>query len=389
MLVSFGTRVAFGVFFKPMLSEFGWTRALTSGAASVLAFMEGLLGIVMGALNDKVGPRVVLTVCGFLLGAGYLLMSQIETAWQFYLFNGIMVGIGMSGIVVPMMSMIARWFVVRRSTMTGIVSTGYGVGALIAPTAANWLISAYDWRMSYKILGGVVLVVVVFAAQILKRNPPSMERQVYAEGGRAEQKLELETRWFSLQEAVSTRQFWLLIFMFICGGYSYSALSIHIVPYVTDLGISPATAAGILSILGGISIVGNLALGHAGDKIGNRWVFIIGFILIAAVYGMLVPAREVWMLYLLAVVFGIACGGCIASQSPLIAGLFGLRSHGLLFGVAGLGHAIGSALGPLMAGYIFDVTSSYQLAFIISVAVGIIALMLTVRITPTHSKGKN
>ena len=101
---------AFGVFFKPVLTEFGWTRALTSGAFSLAMIISGLLTIVMGALNDKFGPRVVLTLCGSLLGLGYLLMSQVNAIWQFYLFYGVIIGIGMGGSVIPLLSTVARWF---------------------------------------------------------------------------------------------------------------------------------------------------------------------------------------------------------------------------------------------------------------------------------------
>jgi len=174
MLTMFSTRYAFGVFFKPVLTEFGWTRAITSGAFSLSMFMEGLVGIVMGGLNDRLGPRMVLTLCGFLLGLGCLLISQISAIWQLYLFYGVIMGIGMSGAWVPLSSTIARWFVKRRSMMSGIVLTGTNLGALIAPPVANRLISAYDWRISYIIMGSVVLVVILLGARLLRRDPSQM-----------------------------------------------------------------------------------------------------------------------------------------------------------------------------------------------------------------------
>jgi len=128
----------------------------------------------MGGLNDRLGPRIVLTIAGFLAGLGYLLMSQIGAAWQLYLFHGVVVGVGMSGILVPMLSTVARWFVARRNVMSGIVMAGIGVGTLVASPVANWLISVYEWRVSYIIMGSIVLIVTVLAAQFLKRDPTSM-----------------------------------------------------------------------------------------------------------------------------------------------------------------------------------------------------------------------
>jgi sugar phosphate permease len=163
-VVMYGTRFVFGIFFKPMLTEFGWTRALISGALSLSMVVQGLLAIVMGGLNDRLGPRIVLTLCGFLLGLGCLLMSQISTLWQIYLFYGLIIGVGMSGVLVPLLSTIARWFIKKRNIMTGIALTGIGLGSLIAPPVAHWLISVYDWRVSYSILGCLVLAVGVLAA---------------------------------------------------------------------------------------------------------------------------------------------------------------------------------------------------------------------------------
>jgi len=386
MVVSFGTRVAFGVFFKPMLTDFGWTRAMTSGAASVSTVIEGLLGIVMGGLNDRLGPRVVLTFCGFFLGAGYLLMSQVSSLWQIYLFYGVMVGIGMSGIIVPLLSTVSRWFVERRGMMTGVVMSGFGIGSLAAPPASSWLISIYDWRVSYLILGGIVLVVIIVAAQFLRRNPVRRERPVYNAGTVTEREVTAGTEGFSPAEAVRTRQFWLVIAMYLCTGFCFSTMIVHIVPHATDLGISAATAAVILAVSGGTSIAGNLVLGSAGDRSGNRPVYFIGLILIAAAYFWLTPAAEAWQLYLFSSVIGFACGGCVALQPSLVAGLFGLKSHGLLFGIAGLGHTTGAALGGFLAGYIFDVTGSYQTVFIICAAVAIIGLILTAALHPLSTE---
>jgi MFS family permease len=123
-------------------------------------------------------------------------------------------------------------------------------------------------------------------------------------------------------------------------------------------------------------------LGSAADRIGNRRVFIIGFVLMAAALLCLVPATEVWTLYLLAAVFGFAFGGCVMSESPLVAKLFGLGSHGLILGVTNLGFSIGAAAGSFLPGYIFDVTSSYHLAFLVSAAIGIIGLILSALLTP-------
>jgi len=342
----------------------------------------------MGRLNDRLGPRMVLTFCGFFIGLGYLLMSQLSAVWQLYLFYGVIIGTGMGGTRVPLLSTVARWFVKRRTIMSGIIMTGIGIGRLVGPPVTNWLISAYDWRAAYIILGSVVLVIVVSAAQFLKRDPARMGQMHYGGNEEVKQEPGTETWGFSLREAACTRQFWLVFTMLFCLGFCLFTITVHIVSNATDLGISTASAASILAAIGGSSIVGNIILGGAAERIGNRQVFIIGFILISAALFWVVLAREIWMFYLFAVVLGFARGGISASDSPLVAGLFGLNSHGLIFGVTSLGFTIGAALGPFLAGSIFDVSGSYQTAFLLSAAISIVGLIITVLLKPITGEWK-
>jgi len=384
MVLMWGVLFTFGVFFKPMLTDLGWTRAVTSGAFAVFWIIQGLLSIVMGRINDRFGPRIVITVCGFVLGLGYLLMSQTGTLWQLYLFYGVIIATGMSGTFVPIASTVARWFVKRRGMMTGIVVAGSGVGGLIAPPLANWLISIYDWRVSYIILGSIALVVVILFAQLLRRDPAQVGLMPYG-GSKEEMELKGSTKAFSLKEAASVRQFWLVFSMYLCLGFALFIILVHIAPHATDLGFSAATAANILAAAGGGGVIGRLLLGGAADRIGNRRVFIIGFVLMAAALLWLVPATETWTLYLFAIIFGFATGGCIMSESPLVAELFGLRSHGLILGVTSFGFCIGAAAGPFLAGYIFDVTGSYNVAFLACAVVSVVGLILSAILRPTKT----
>ena len=152
MMAMFSTRYAFGVFLKPVQSDFGWSRAMISGAFSLSMIMEGLVGIAMGVLNDKFGPRIVLTVCGSLVGLGCLLMSQIAAGWQLYLFFGVIIGTGMSGAWIPLTSTIARWFVLRRGIMTGFVFQEWGCpGSLhrLWPTGSFPLLNGEELLVSW------------------------------------------------------------------------------------------------------------------------------------------------------------------------------------------------------------------------------------------------
>ncbi|MBW1799330.1 MAG: MFS transporter [Deltaproteobacteria bacterium] len=389
MLMMFATRYVFGVFFKPTLSEFGWTRAMTSGAFSLSMFMEGLLGILMGMLTDRFGPRAVLTLCGFFLGIGCLLMSRVNALWQFYLFFGVIMGIGISGGWVPLLTTIARWFVKKRGLMSGIVLTGTSLGAVIAPPVGEWLISAYNWRTSYTIMGIVVFALIVFSAQLLRRDPYEMGQR--PDGGVKGRVPDSSTviAGVAFRDAFSTRQFWSILIMYWCFGFCFFTVMVHIVPHSTDLGIASAAAARILATIGGLTCFGRIFLGKAADRIGARWIFIIGFILFTATFFWMVQADQIWMIYFFAIPFGFLQGGMGASESPLVADIFGLRSHGSILGFSSFGFTFGAAVGPLLGGYIFDVTGTYQFAFLICALLSIAGLILTVFLKQAFTGSSN
>ncbi|UCD28970.1 MAG: MFS transporter, partial [Planctomycetota bacterium] len=321
----YSSRYAFGVFFKPVLTEFGWTRAMTSGALSLSMLMEGLLGIVMGGMTDRFGPRAVLTFCGVLLGIGGFLMSRIDAIWQLYLFLGIIIGIGMSGAWVPVTSTIARWFFKRRGFMSGFVLTGTGLAALVTPPFADWLIASYGWRNAFGIMGIGALVIVVLTAQLFQRDPSQMGLLPDGEKMEGDEVSTSKDKGLTFRQAFSTNQFWIANLMLFSFGFCMFTVVVHIVPHATDVSISASTAAKILGSIGGVVIIGRLLLGMLADRIGSRRIFIIGFILIPIAFFWLVPATEAWMLFLFAATFGFAQGGMGTAESPLVAEIFGLR----------------------------------------------------------------
>ena len=375
-VVCMGVNSAFGVFFKPLLNDFGWTKAMTSGAFSFSWVMHGFLAIVMGRLNDRFGPRGVITFSGALIGSGYFFMSHISVLWHLYVLYGICIGVGMSGIWVPVMSTVARSFGDKRGLITAIVMVGGGLGSLVAPPVANSLIVRFDWRTSCMIIGSLVLFVVVLSAQFLKSVPLRLEEAHGSQRKKKEDPPASGGQPFSLREAVSTRQFWFCSGMVFWYGFCAYVIMVHIVPHAIELGISTAGAATLLAIIGGLATLGRIVLGSVANRIGNRQVFIIGLTMMSAALFWLLLAREEWELCLFAAVFGFGFGAGV-SNSPLIAELFGLSSHGVILGVNVLGYSLGSAAGPLVGGILSDLTGSYQVSFLVSAVAGILGLLLT------------
>jgi len=389
MATMWGVYYAFGVFFKPILNEFGWTKAMTSGAFSLASIMNGLLTVAMGGLTDKFGPRMVMTVCGVFLGLGFMLMSHVSNVFHLYLFYGIFVGAGMSGSFIPLTSTVVRWFFKRRGLMTGIVAAGSGIGALIGPPVASRLIPIYGWRMSYLILGGITLFGVVLSAQLIKRDPAQVGQVPYGESRIEQVRLDLRVEGLSLREAIYSPKFWVFFTTGFCYGYCVFAIMVHMTPHAIESGISAIRAANILATIGGLAILGKVLLGRVGDIVGNRRTLMLGFILMSGALIGLVPAKIGWMLFLIAGLFGFAYGGIAVSHSPLVAELFGLRSHGLIFGVFAISVGWGGAMGPFLTGYLFDVTKSYQIAFLLCGVISLTGILFAALLRQAGYKKQN
>jgi len=252
----------------------------------------------------------------------------------------------------------------------------YGSQVVIIPPVATQVISAYGWRTSCAILGIINLVLVIVVGQFLRRDPGQTKRLPEGEGGVNQESLVSGAEGYSYQEVIRTRQFWIFCATYFCHGFFVQTIIVHIVPHAIDLGISAILAANILSVIGGLSIVGRIGMGSVGDRIGNKAALVIVFILMSVGLFQLLGAKELWMFYLFAVIFGFAYGGLIALQSPITAELFGLREHGVILGMVIFTVTIGGALGPLLVGRIFDITNSYQLGFLICAAFSVAGFIL-------------
>jgi len=384
--IGVGTYISYGVFFNQLSSEFGWSRATISGASSAAFFLMGLLGIFVGRLNDRIGPRKVMTVTSSFFGLGLLLMSRLDAVWQLYLFYGVIFGIGLSSIDVIALSTTARWFVKKRGVMTGIVKVGTGMGQLMIPLAASMLIKSYGWRTSYLIIGVAGFLLLVSITQLLRRDPSQMGLLLNYEKKMSMDNPGLIRVGLSLHEAVHTRQFWMICAVNLVIVFCLMIIMVHIVPYARDIEVSALRAASVLSTIGGVSMIGRFITGIAIDRIGSKRVIIVCFILLMVELLWLQMANDLWMLYLFAVFYGITHGGFFTAISPIVAEFFGISAHGVLFGIVAFSGTIGGAIGPFVAGYIFDITAGYSLAFWLGTLVSTLGLMLIVLLKPIKEK---
>ncbi|HSW57919.1 MAG TPA: MFS transporter [Dehalococcoidales bacterium] len=381
MLVYSAARTVFGIFFEPMVTQFGWSAAMLSGAFSLSIVMDGTMGILWGRLTDKLGPKKILFLCGTMAGAGYILLFWVDAIWQMYLIYGVLIGAGMGGIFVPLSAALPRWFVARRAMANGIALVGIGVGTLIMSPIAYWLVTSYGWPTSYVVIGSVFLVVVLISTIFIKNDPSEVGQKPYTGSGQKNAVNRAAVRDFTLNEAIHTRQMWLTFVMFFCFGFAAMSMMVHLVPHIINIEISAATAASVLAVVGAVNVLGRLAFGLIGDKLGSLQTYRMGFIMIIFSLAYLLFIRESWMLYVFAVLWGFSAGGMGSVHTPIIAELFGIKALGAIFGVCGLGVMIGGSVGPVIIGLLFDQQENYQVAFALCLAFAVLGTILNIWLT--------
>ena len=380
--VGVGLFISYGVFINPLIEEFGWSRANISGASSLSFFLIGLLAIVVGRLNDKVGPRKVMLVTSCFIGFGFFLTSKVQSIWQLYLFYGILTGIGFSSIDVIALSTTARWFVKKRGFVTGLVKVGTGAGQLIVPLAASLLITGFSWRASFMVIGISGMILLLLISRLLHRDPEVMGLSSKEKASSKKDAKAFKGTGLSFGQAVRTHQFWLIFIVNFAVVYCLLIILVHIVPFARDLGISATKAAGVLSTIGGVSMLGRFATGLFIDRFNSRLAMIFCFVLLISTLLWLQIADELWMIYLFAACYGVAHGGFFTAISPIVAEYFGIGAHGALFGGIVFSGCFGGSVGPILAGYIFDVTGSYSPAFWLSTVVALLGLGFILLLKP-------
>jgi MFS family permease len=386
LVVMHGINASFGIFFTPLQNQFGWNRATIAGATSICFFLTGLFSIFAGRVNDKYGPKVTIAVSSCLICIGYFLMSGMQSVWQLYFFYGFIVALGNSGGDMALLPTVAKWFVKRRSLMSSIVKSGTGTGIFIMPLVSAWLITMFGWRTAYGVLALLAVGVIFGFSRFLKRDPSEVGLHPYGEAETVSANHGKSAINLSLKEVLHTRQFWLLSSTYFMIWYATQSAMIHIAPHAVDIGLSVGRAAVIVSAIGGFSILGRLTMGNAGDRIGTRKSLLICFAILLTALTWLQFANQTWMLYVFAPIYGFAHGSFFAIVSPLVADLFGLKSHGSNLGFLFFIGMSGGAVGPIVTGRLFDITHDYQTGFAIMLAAAVIGFALASLIRPIKQK---
>ena len=386
----YGIRLSFGVFFKSLESEFNLTRVATSSVFAAYTILAAVFTIVGGWAVDRYGPRRVLFSMGLLTGLGLLITSQTNSFWQLFLSYSLLLAIGTGASYPVLMSVVSRWFDKKRGLALGIAGAGGSLGIITMVPFAAYLISELDWRTSYLVMGLVTWVVVISLSMLLRKGPSEigvLPDGVKLSEGRTEPtgNGESQLAGFSLLQEFRTNNLWLIFAVWLLFSLSIHLVLTHIIPHVTDIGISTLEASTILSIMGGSTLLSRVLTGRVSDIIGRKMLGIIWAVLQSGALVGLIWAQDLPMFYLFAIAFGLSWGGIGVISTALIVDMFGGRNLGIIMGAIDVGFQVGAAIGPVVGGFVFDVTGTYTVAF----AIGAAAMLVTALLIALTRREKN
>lgn len=384
-----------GTFFVALERQFGWSRAALSGAFSLSRAEGAVLGPIEGYLTDRLGPRRMVLIGMLMLGAGFIGLGLIQGIVGFYVAFLVMFTGGGVGGFIPMMSAINHWFVRRRATAMAIGMTGLNLGGLLVPGLAL-AVTNLGWRTT-AVGMGVVIAGLALPVSSLVRNRPE-EYGLRPDGdapgdpdaeGASVAWAEEEQDGFGVGEAVRTLAFWA-----ITAAHGFSAIaaltvSVHIIPAMTDIGMSMTKAATIVTTYTVIGLVFQLVGGFLGDRVPKQPA-IAAFVTVQGL-GMLVAGtiRTVPGAFLFAVLFGIGFGGRVPLLTAIRGDYFGRKNFATILGTSQLPMNLAMMGAPIAAGYFYDTLGSYMVPFIglaVLNAIGALMILLARKPTPRDAR---
>jgi MFS transporter, OFA family, oxalate/formate antiporter len=371
--VGAGLMQSYVVFLVAFIAEFAWSRAETSIAYSVSQLVAGASSPLVGVLVDRLGPLRLLLLGGSLLILGLLGSAYIGALWQIVILYGIVMTIGANclGLVV-FVPLLSRRFVRRRGMAISIVQSANGFGRALSAPLVQLLISSVGWRHTYLVQAGFMAAMMLPLAMLFRRadaNPLAARPDPVSASASAA--VTLPAPSWTLGEAVRTPHFWLLFAVYLFTGLGSFLVSLHQLAFAVDRGFDKLYAAEVLGMGSFLAIAGTIFTGTLSDYIGRELSAILayGVSILGVVCALFITGpSQGWLLWLFACFFGLTWGARGPAITAKTADLFPGRQLGTILGVITIGSGIGSAAGSWAAGWIFDLSGSYHLAFILSIA---------------------
>ncbi|MDQ1424351.1 MAG: hypothetical protein QOD72_1849 [Acidimicrobiaceae bacterium] len=353
---AFGVAYSFGAFFDSMAEDFGTGKGATALMFSITTALYFTLGMVAGRLADRFGPRPVLVVGAVALGVGLLTTSRVSSIWAGYVTYGVGVGVAVACAYVPMVATVGGWFVRRRTAAIGVAVAGIGMGTLVMAPVSQALIDRYGWRTAYVVLGigGMGLLLL---ASLAAQRPPISVQAVSA----------------PLASVIRERGFVVIYSAIVLTSLALFVPFVFVKSYAKDRGIDSGSAATLVAIIGGASIVGRVSMGAVATRVGPIRLLQASFAIMAGSFVLWLAAGSSYaVLAVFAVVMGVGYGGFVALSPAVTALLFGTTGLGAILGALYTAAGIGGLVGPPVAGEVID-RASYRAAIVLALVLSSLA----------------
>lgn len=395
MVTTYGVRYSFGVFVRPMLIEYGWSMTIIQLGSSINLIIYASTGIFTGWLMDRIAPKWIMIVGILVTSSGLILAGHVKTPLGLYIAYGVLVGIGSSGCgSVVCTSTVGKWFNRRKGLAIGLASMGIGVGTMLMAPLAGYIVKHYGWRNGFFFIGITMVILGIFISSIFmgKKGPddndfsPGTGKPV-PEANRLDPVIKFKAKP-SLKPVLKTAQYWIVISCNMCVAMTVMLTFNLQIVYAIHKGINDLEAAAALGLIGVSGSCGKLFFGWFCDRVRDaKYAASSGFIIMAIGTFLLYKAESVMLLYPFALIYGFGYGSLAPVMPYLLSDLFGRQllgsTYGLLvFFVIGLG----GGAGPLLGGYLYDRTGTYDIGWLISMLTLVLMSAAILTLKPLASK---
>ncbi len=389
----------FSVIFKPLAAELSLNRAATSLAAGMARLQGGIEGPLTGWLADRYGAKWIIVVGIGVLVSGLALMNSVDSAWQYYVYWGVMIGVGQNlALTIAIDKTLSDWFVARRGLAFGIRFAIVSLCQMIVVPITTWLVLAEGWRTTCLIWAGVMSLGIPITLIFIRskrpeyygwlpdgytseETPTSKKDILHAGISYAER---FEEQEFTLKQALRTRAFWLMVFGWSCSIIVIRGVTVHIIPFLTDMGISEEVAGAMLSMMIFFTIPSRFFGGFLADHVPKNRLQLIaaGSVFLQAV-GLLTffLYQSIATAYILLILFGLGNGAMAPLRLSMGARYFGRKAFASILGIGLFINAPLGFISPIYSGWIFDTTGAYSLAFL---TFAILLMMSTIILLSLH-----
>lgn len=377
----------FTAFFEPLVQEFGWSYTEVSIGASLRGLEMGLLAPMIGFLVDRFGSRKLVLFGVITVGLGLILISQTRSLITLY-SGFLLLSLGAGGCAsVVLYTAVANWFKRHVSRALGIAACGFGAGGVMVPIIP-WLIDTYDWRTALIILAFGMWVFGIPLALVIRDKP---EQYGYLPDGgvmpiaNPDSLTESEDIETSFSNIIKGRTLWLISLAEAIRWIILTAVVIHIMPYLSSIGIPRSSAALVAAAVPLISLTGRFGFGWLGDMFDKRYLMAITYFLTGIGMIALSFASAGIVIFIFVIFFSVALGGGVTLRGAMLSDYFGRRSFGKALGIIMGASAVGSIIGPTLAGLTFDTMGSYQLIWLVYCSLTIISIAVILMLKPASN----